>query len=802
MNMIPAKIRKIKKVAVLGSGIMGSRLACHFANIGLQVLLLDVVPRDLKEEESAKPAARNRITNESLKAALRSSPSPVYTQSSARLITTGNFEDDMPQIAGCDWVLEAVTERLDIKQKVFEQVDRHRKPGTIVSSNTSGIPLEMMLEGRSEDFQLHFCGTHFFNPPRYLELLEIIPSSKTHPEVTAFLMHYGDLFLGKKTVLCKDTPAFIANRVGVFSIMVAFHLKEKLDLTVEEIDALSGPVIGRPKSATFRTCDLVGLDTLVKVAKGVKENCPDDEAGHLYEIPAFLNKMLDNNWLGDKTGQGFYKKSKDDEGNRVILALDLKSMEYKPAAKVRFESIGQARQTDVLNEKLKIMAAGKDKASEFFRKSMTHVFSYVAHRIPEISDSPYQIDDALKAGFGWETGPFEMWDLFGMKTVTSWIEAEGLTLPGWMKEVSSDAGFTFYKGADGQRLAYDVDSKTMKQPPGEEKSIVLKHFTGNKMVWSNNGAALYDIGDQVLCLEFRTKMNAIGGEIMQGMNKSVEMAETGDWRGLIIGNNAPNFSAGANLAMILMLAIDQEYDELNMAIRTFQNTVMRVKYSAVPVVVAPHGLTLGGGCELTMHADSAVAAAETYIGLVEFGVGLIPGGGGTKEFVVRASDAYYPGDPQLPTLQQRFTTIATAKMATSAAEAFELGFLSPYRDRMVVNKNRLIAEAKDSVVEMSDNGYVPSKERDDILVLGRTALGALYAGVEAFNIGNYASDHDKKIAHKLAWVMAGGDLSEPTRVTEAYLLDLEREAFLSLLGERKTLERIQHLLKTGKPLRN
>ncbi len=800
--MISSKIRKIKKVAVLGSGVMGSRLACHFANIGLEVLLLDIVPPDLSEQQATDKRARNRITDESLKAAIRSNPSPLYTKGASALIRTGNFEDDMEKIGTCDWILEAIIERLDIKQKIFETVDKFRKPGTLVSSNTSGIPIEMMLSGRSEDFQQHFCGTHFFNPPRYLELLEIIPSSKTHQEVIDFHLHYGDLFLGKKTVLCKDTPAFIANRVGVFSIMVAFHLMKELEMTVEEIDALSGPVIGRPKSATFRTCDLVGIDTLVKVAVGVKENCPDDESAHLYQIPEFLNTMVEKKWIGDKSGQGFYKKDRDKDGNRMILALDLNTLEYRPAEKPRFESIGMARQAANLEDRLKAIVAGKDKASEFFRRSMAYIFSYVAHRIPEISDSPYQIDDALKSGFGWEIGPFEMWDLFGFERVKKWTDAEGISLPDWIIEAFKDESFTFYRPTDGQRLVYQPSKKEMLPLTSEAKNIVLKNFGKDRIVWSNSGCALYDIGDQVLCLEFRTKMNAIGGEIMQGINKSIEIAETGDWRGLVIGNNSANFSAGANLAMILMLAIEQEYDELNLAIKTFQKTVMRIRYSSVPVVIAAHGLTLGGGCEMSLHADSCVAAAETYIGLVEFGAGVIPGGGGTKEFVVRTSDSFYPGDPQLPTPQNRFTTIATAKVATSGHEAFELGFLHNDKDRVVVNKNRLIAEAADSVIELSDNGYVQAPERDDILVLGRTALGGLYSGVEAFNIGNYATAHDKKIAKKLAWVMAGGDLSEPTRVTEWYLLDLEREAFLSLLGERKTLDRMQHILKTGKPLRN
>ncbi|MBO6517871.1 MAG: enoyl-CoA hydratase/isomerase family protein [Bacteroidia bacterium] len=802
MHVIEADKRKIRSVAILGSGVMGSQLACHYANIGLKVFLLDILPFDLKEGEKEKIQARNRVGNTALKAALKSNPSPVYTKDVARRITVGNMEDNMSWLSKVDWIIEAVVENLGIKNEVFEKAELHRKPGTLVTSNTSGIPITMMLNGRSDDFQAHFCGTHFFNPPRYLPLLEIIPTEKTHPEVVNFLMHYGDLFLGKQTVLCKDTPAFIANRIGVFSIMAIFHLMAEMDMTIEEVDAVTGPVSGRPKSATFRTCDLVGIDTLVKVANGVAQNCPNDEARELFTIPDFLDKMVENKWLGDKTRQGFYKKSRDASGKRVIEALDLQTFEYKPKTKPRFESIGTARQSDVLKKRLKILAKGSDKAARFIQALNLKVFAYASNRIPEIAGQLYQIDEAMKAGFGWELGPFEAWDVLGVSRILETMEAKGEKPADWVVEMVENGVEQFYKTENGARYYYNITTKSYEVLPGSEENIVLDNYRSNKLVWGNKGASLHDIGDGVLCLEFHTKMNAIGSEILLGINKAIDVAEQDGWKGVVIGNDAANFSAGANLAMMLMLAIEQEYDELNIAINYFQKTVMRLRYSSVPVVMAPHGMTLGGGCEMSLHADSTVAAAETYIGLVEFGAGLIPGGGGTKEFVVRTSDGFYEGDPQLPSLQERFTTIATAKVATSGFEAFEIGVLHEDKDEVVLNKKRLISSAKEKVLELDQEGYVMPVKRDDILVLGRTALGTLYAGIEAFGVSNFATEHDQKIARKLAFVMAGGDLSQPTRVSEQYLLDLEREAFLSLLGERKTLERIQHILKTGKPLRN
>jgi len=801
-KMISSHKRKIKKVAVLGSGVMGSQLACHFANIGLSVLLLDIVPRNLDEDSKSDTKARNSISNDALKKAVKGSPNPLYSKDNLKLISTGNFEDDLNKIKDCDWVLEAIIENLDIKKSLFEKVEVHRKPGALITSNTSGIPIHLMLEGRSEDFKQNFCGTHFFNPPRYLALLEIIPTKNTSPDVVDFLMGYGDLFLGKKTVLCKDTPAFIANRIGVFSIMAIFHLMKEMDMTVEEIDAITGPISGRPKSATFRTSDLVGLDTLVKVAQGVAMSCPNDEASSYFEIPDFLTKMVENKWLGDKTGQGFYKKTRDEKGERQIDALNLKTLEYHPKEKVRFESIGAARAIDSLSKRLRLLFSASDKAGVFSKKLNSLVLAYSSNRIPEIADQVYQLDDAMRAGFGWDLGPFQVWDAIGFDKVVNAQKQEGVAVAPWIEEMQSLGVKSFYKTDGGKRFYYNRDSKEYELIPGSDEKIVLANYERDQKIWGNKGCTLHNIGDGVLCLEFHTKMNAIGSEILQGINKSIDICEKEGWNGLVIGNDAPNFTAGANLAMMLMLAIEQEFDELNMAIKYFQNTVMRLRYSSIPVVIAPHGMTLGGGCEMSLHADSAIAAAETYIGLVEFGAGLIPGGGGTKEFVVRSSDSFYNGDPELPTLQSRFTTIATAKVATSAHEAFEIGVLHHDKDALVLNKERLLLEAKNKVLSLSREGYSQPVPRLDIKVLGRTALGTLYAGIEAFGISNFATEYDQHIARKLAFVMAGGDLSQASLVSEHYLLDLEREAFLSLLGERKTLERIQHILKTGKPLRN
>ncbi|MBK8952551.1 MAG: 3-hydroxyacyl-CoA dehydrogenase [Chitinophagaceae bacterium] len=790
--------RTIKKVAVLGSGVMGSRIACHFAGIGVQVLLLDIVPKDTPAD--AKPAARNKIVNDALGAAIKSNPSPVYHKDVINKITTGNFEDNMKDIAGCDWIIEVVVERLDIKQKVFEQVELYRKPGTLITSNTSGIPINMMAEGRSEDFKKYFCGTHFFNPPRYLRLLEIIPTPHTDPAVVDFLMNYGDLFLGKTTVLCKDTPAFIANRIGVFGMMAIMNVKEKLKLSIDEIDALTGPVIGRPKSATFRTADLVGIDTLIKVAKGVADNCPGDEAREQFAIPAWLETIVNNNWLGDKTGQGFFKKTKGASGEKEILTLNLETMEYAPRVKPKFATLEAAKPIDDLYTRLKMLVAGQDKAGEFYRLFHYGLFSYISHRIPEISDELYRVDDAMMAGFGWEIGAFESWDVLGIEKSAKAMKDAGYAVAPWVDEMIAAGNKSFYKIDNGKKLCYDPVSKSYKALPGGEAFIVMSNYT-DKQIWKNGSCRLYDLGDDVLGLQWFTKMGSIGGDVLSGIQTAIDKAEKG-YKGLVIANEGANFSAGANVGMIFMLAIEQEYDELDMAIRMFQNTMMRARYSSVPVVVAPHGLTLGGACELSLHADKCCPAAETYTGLVELGVGLIPGGGGTKEFVLRASDEMHEDEPETITLKNRFMSIATAKVATSAHEGFGLGVYRKGLDEVVVNIGRRIAEAKKAVAEIYDSGYTTPVQRKDIKVLGKSALGALYAGIHAMKTANYATEHDALVAKKLAYVMCGGDLSEPTLVSEQYLLDLEREAFLSLCGEKKSLERIPSVLKSGRPIRN
>lgn len=789
--------RSIRKVAVLGSGVMGSRIACHFAGIGVQVLLLDMVPRGT--EESTKPAERNKLVNDALQAAVKSNPSPVFTKDVAKRISTGNFDDNMKDIAGCDWIIEVVVERLDIKQLIYAKVEQFRKPGTLITSNTSGIPIHMMAEGRSEDFKKHFCGSHFFNPPRYLRLLEIIPTPHTDPEVVDFLMQYGDLYLGKTTVLCKDTPAFIANRIGVFSIMSIFHIMNKLGLSIDEVDALTGPIIGRPKSATFRTADVVGIDTLVKVAKGVADNCPADEAKDIFTIPAWLDTVVNNNWLGDKTGQGFFKKTKSAAG-KEILTLNLQTMEYGARVKPKFASIDAAKPVEDLKQRIKMLSASPDKAGEFYRQFHFSLFSYISHRIPEISDEIFRLDDAMMAGFGWEIGAFESWDTVGVVKTVEAMKAAGYKVAAWVEEMIAGGATSFYKVEAGKRLFYDVASKTYKAMPGGDAFIILNHHA-DKLVWKNSACKLYDIGDGVAGFEWSTKMNSIGGEVLEGLNKAISVAEE-KFKGLVIANDGPNFSAGANVGMIFMLAIEQEYDELDMAIRMFQNSMMRVRYSSVPVVTAPHGLSLGGGCEINLHADKICAAAETYIGLVELGVGLIPGGGGTKEFALRAGDELHEDEPETVTLKNRFFAIATAKVATSAQEGFEMGILRKGLDEVVMNSGRRIAEAKKSVIEMADQGYIIPQPRKDVKVMGRQGLGAMLAGINGMWRGGYATDHDAVVARKLAYVMCGGDLSSQSLVSEQYLLDLEREAFLSLCGEKKTLERIQSVLKSGRPIRN
>ena len=799
--------RHIRKVAIIGSGVMGSRIACHFANIGCEVELLDIVPSELNGPEKKKEVSidsdqfKNRIVNEALISSLNSNPSPIYRKSFASRIRTGNLTDDLARVKDCDWIIEVVIERLDIKQQVFENIEKHRTPGTLITTNTSGIPINLMLEGRSNDFKRHFCGSHFFNPPRYLQLLEIIPSEETDSEVIDFLMDYGQRFLGKKTVFCKDTPAFIANRVGVYSIMSLFHAVEEMGLTVEEVDKLSGPILGRPKSATFRTCDVVGLDTLVHVANGLEDNCPDDEEKELFKLPDYISKMVENGWLGSKTNQGFYKKVKDENGKSEILTLDLNTLEYRKKARVKFPTLDMANPIDDLKTRTKMLFMGMDKAGEFYRKLFGGLFAYVSNRLPEITDDLYKIDDALKAGFGWELGPFETWDILGLDQGLKMIDGQNKKAAAWVSEMKETGIKSFYKTEKGVKYFYDVSSKAYIPIPGGEEIVSLEVLRSENKVWGNSDTTIVDIGDGILNLEFHTKMNTIGGGVIEGIQKALILAET-EYKGLVISNTGQNFSAGANVGMIFMMAIEQDYDELNFAIKTFQETMMRVRYSNIPVVVAPHNMALGGGCEISLHADKVVAHAELYMGLVEFGVGLIPGGGGTKEFAKRLSDEYLAGDIKINRMRERFLTIGQAKVSTSAYEAFDLGYLREGIDEIVVSREYQLTRAKESCLKMANKGYVAPKREKNITLMGQEGLGIVYVGANTMFSGNYMSEHDLLISEKLGFVLCGGDLSQNETVSEQYVLDLERKAFLELCQEKKTLERLESIVKKGKIFRN
>ena len=799
-------IRRIKKVAVLGSGVMGSGIACHFANIGAEVLLIDIVPRELNGKEKAAgkslddKVVRNRIVNDSLTAALKSKPSPIYKQEFAKKISTGNFDDDLHKIKDYDWIIEVVIERLDIKQSVFERVDKLRKMDSLVTTNTSGISIEAMIDGRSENFQKNFCGTHFFNPPRYLQLFEIIPSSKTAPEVISFLEEYSSKFLGKTPVLAKDTPAFIANRIGTFSIMHLFNNVQNFELTVPEIDKLTGPVIGRAKSATFRTADIVGLDTLVHVANNIKETT-NDEANELFSIPDYLNTMLENKWLGSKTKKGFFQKVVED-GKKKFLSIDFGTLDYVEAPRPKFGVFEKTKAIDDLRERLPVLFKDKGKAGEFYRATFNALFQFSSNRIPEISDDIYKVDDALNAGFGWKLGPFQTWDAVGVESTVKAMEESDNKAAQWVYDMLDSGITSFYKVENGLKYCYDIPSKSYKVIPGQEGRLSLELLRNTNVVWENNDLTIFDLGDGVLNAEFHTKMNTIGSGILEGLNKAVDMAEA-DYKALVISNEGDHFSAGANVGMIYMLAIEQEWEELNLAVQWFQKTMMRMRYSSIPVIAAPHGMALGGGCELCMHSDKVIAHAETYMGLVEFGVGLIPGGGGTKEFALRLSDELNNGDIRTNAFLNRYLSIGQAKVSTSAYEAFDLGYLRSGTDEVIVSRAHHLAFAKKAALQLADKGYTQPAARNDIKILGKEVMGMVYVGADGFTTGNYMSEHDKLIAEKLGLVMAGGDISQAlTEVSEQYLLDLERKAFMELCSTRLTLERIQSLITKGKILRN
>lgn len=794
--------KHVNKVAVLGAGIMGSGIACHLANAGMQVILLDIVTPGLNEVQIKDKFHRNKHVNTMLNNTIKSKPAPLMHSSFAQRIKTGNLEDDLNQLKTCDWIVEVIVEKLEVKKSLFEKIDGLIKPGTYISSNTSGIPIHQIAEGRSENFKRYFCGTHFFNPPRYLRLLEIIPTKDTDPNMVEFLMKFGSTHLGKQTVLCKDTPAFIANRIGVYAMAKIFSLTEELGIPINDIDKLTGPAIGRPATGTFRLGDLVGHDTAAKVIEGIRNNCPDDEQVNTFVIPKFFQFLLDNNFLGNKTGQGFYKKTseKDSKGKPVFLGLNLKTLEYENAKGAKLASLELSKQIENLPNRLRALIKSDDVGGELLRRSFAGLFAYASNRIPEISDTIYSIDDALKAGFAWDFGPFEYWNIIGIQEGIDLSKKYNENVSPWITEMLAKGYKSFYRTENNKRQYYDLTTSKYKDIPGTENLIILESFKEQKPVLENADMVLHDIMDGVLCLEFRSKSNVLGEGILRGLHQTIELAESNGWKGIVIGNNSKNFTVGANLMMIAMMAYNQEFDELNEAVKIFQNTMMRCRYSSVPVVAATQGYVFGGGCELIMHCDSAICAAESYIGLVEMGVGLIPGGGGTKEFAVRTADSFHKGDVMMPELVESFRTIATATVSTSAYEAYDLKYLN-HKDQVILNTTLNISEAKKKVLSLADSYQQPIK-REDIYVLGRSGLGLLYTAAHSLYLGHYATEHDIKIAKKIAWVMCGGDLTGPQKVSEQYLLDLEREAFLSLCGEPKTLERIQSILTTNKPLRN
>ncbi len=797
---------RIKKVAVLGSGVMGSGISCQLANVGLEVLMLDILPSKLSDDEENNRLIRNQVAKNALDKAIKSKPAPLYNKKYSSRITVGNFEDDFHKIKEADWIIEVVVERLDIKRQIFEKVEEYRSPGSIVSSNTSSIPIKLLAEGRSENFRKYFCGTHFFNPPRYLRLLEIIPTKDSLTELIDFFMNYGEINLGKQTVLCKDTPAFIANRIGVMSGAKVFELTEKFDLTIEEVDLLTGPILGRPKTGSFRLQDLVGIDTGDKVTNFVVQNVKGDsffEKLTKTATPKFFNFLLENNFLGDKTGKGFYEKTKvkDENGRTIINALDLKSLKYRKSIRPKITLIKEAKGIEKMDKRFQLLISKDEKESLFLKEYFAAILSYSAQRIPEISDTCYQVDDAMRAGYVWDYGPFEYWDLIGFDNGISLINELGEDLPKWINEMKSSGANCFYKYENGEKKYYDLFSHSYKKIPGSDAFIILDSFRENSPIIKNTECSVHDIGDGVLCLEFQSKSNAIGDGIGRAIAEAIELAENENWNGVVIGNNAKQFSVGANLMNIGMMAMQKQFDPLEKMVDDFQRVNMRMRTSKIPIVTAAQGYVFGGGCEIAMHCDAGIYAAETYIGLVEVGVGLLPGGGGTKELALRASDGFYEGDVKIPMLIDHFKSIATAAVSTSASEAYDLHYLKESRDFICYNVQRNIGQAKDKVLELAKN-YVPPSERKDIEVLGRGGLGALYSAINEFYLGGYMSEYDVEIAKKVAYVICGGDLTSAQIVSERYLLDIEREGFMSLLGNQKTLDRIQYLLMNNKPLRN
>ena len=798
---------KINKVAVLGSGTMGAQIAAHCANAGLEVLLLDIAPSELTRQEEARgltldsKPVRNRIVNSGLETAKKIRPAAFFSPKSASRVTTGNFDDDLEKVSSVDWIIEAIVEKLGIKRDLFARVERFRKAGTIVSSNTSGIPIKAMAEGMPDDFRKHFLGTHFFNPPRYLKLLEVIPTADTLAEVVEQIADSCDRRLGKGIVFAKDTPNFIANRIATFSSLNAVSVMMKGGYSIEDVDAMTGPVIGRPKSASFRTTDIVGLDTALYVAENLHAAVPDDEKRDVLVPPDFMREMVKRGWTGNKAGQGFYKKQRGEGGKTEYAVLDYNSMEYKPAQKVRLPSLDAAKAIEDTAERIRTLVYGKDRVGEFLWKTISANLIYAANRIPEIADDIVNIDNAVKWGFNYEFGTFELWDVIGVEKSVAKMREDGAEIPPLVQNLLDSGKKSFYEHREGRAFYFDFASGEHKEVAPRPGVTILKSLKDRTAIIKKNASAsLIDLGDGVACLEFHSKMNAIGADTISMMNYSVK--EVGEnYEALVIGNQAENFSVGANIMLLLLGIQEGEWDEIGMSVRQFQNANMNLRYSSKPVVVAPQGMALGGGCEITMHGDRARAAAEAYVGLVEVGVGLIPGGGGVKELVLRAVEDATPDEDLFPRIRKVSETIAMARVSTSAVEARELGFLRE-TDPITMNRDRLIEDAKQTALAMMREGYAQPHPRTDIPVLGESALSAIKLAVHMMVRGGFISEYDAHVAKKLAYIITGGDLSHKTLVSEQYLLDLEREAFVSLCGEKKTQERIQHMLKSGKPLRN
>ena len=814
--------RRIEKAVVLGAGTMGSRIAAHFANAGLPCILLDIVPSNLPVDAPA--GERNNIVRAGLEAAKKSKPAAFFTPALAEKVTIGNFEDDLARCSEADWIIEVVAENLEIKRKLLARVAQFRKPGAIVTTNTSGLPAHLIAEGMSEEFQQHWAGTHFFNPPRYLKLVEVIPGPKTSNDVVESLSEFCDRRLGKGVVVAKDTPNFIANRIGTFSMLNALRLMGTLAMTVEEVDACTGPAVGWPKSATFRTADIVGLDVLVHVVKNIYETAPTDESRVMYKVPALVEEMVKRGWLGDKTGQGFYKKVKG-EGEREILTLDVNTMEYRARQRAKFASLEMGKAIEDTRERLRALVGpvleGQkgDKAQQFLWGALSEMCLYAARRVPEISDNVVDVDRAMRWGFAWELGPFEIMDAIGLRAFAGQARKEGRTLPAVIEKVLASGRKGFYESEKGTTTVFDIGSGGAKKIEEPKGVIILKSLKdAGREVDRNSGASLIDIGDGVVCCEFHAKMNAIGADLIAMLHKGLKRLET-DFDAMVIANQAVNFSVGANLMLVLVGAQEQEWDELHMAVKQFQNINLAIKYAPKPVVAAPQGLALGGGCEVNLHAAKIQAAAEAYIGLVETGVGLIPGGGGTKEMLIRANEhaggtGFSPSSsPEsdldlFHALKPIFEAIAMAKVGTSAEECRELGYLRR-EDGVSMNRDRLVADAKEAALALVRGGYKPlaaswqeGAQTTQIKVLGEQFLAGAKLAIHMMLRGGYASEYDAHVGRKLANILAGGPLTSRQLVSEQYVLDLEREAFVSLCGEQKTQERIAHTLKTGKPLRN